>query len=142
GGSVNWNLDVNVRKKNLITIAVIASLCSIDISPQEHFAGDLVASHLGTCIGISTGRTRILVSYPPEPVISEAALQLLEKDLLTDFAETLKQGIVEPGKRGELVGELILLLTRKQVKQRERKNFYMDSVSLTGFLEELLVENI
>ncbi|CAG8571566.1 4681_t:CDS:2 [Funneliformis caledonium] len=142
GGSVNRNLDVNVRKKNLITMAVIASLCSIDISPQEHFAGDLVASHLGTCIGISTDRTRILVSYPPEPVISEAALQLLEKDLLTDFAETLKQGIVEPGKRGELVGELILLLTRKQVKQRERKNFYMDSVSLTGFLEELLVENI
>ncbi|CAG8626214.1 8838_t:CDS:2 [Funneliformis caledonium] len=82
-----------------------------DISPLVHFASNLIGSHLGTCFAISQDRMKVLVCYPSEPLITEAVYELLNNDILDCIAQTLGQGIVEPGKHGEIVGELILILT-------------------------------
>src|SRR5947207_13524039 len=58
--------------KNLTSIAVLASFCSVDITPSVDFASNLIASHLGTCLSISQDRTKALVCYPSEPLVTEA----------------------------------------------------------------------
>jgi hypothetical protein len=105
GGTNNL---VDDEKKNLTSVAVLATFCSVDISPSVHFASNLVASHLGTCLAISQDRTKILVCYPSEPLVTEAAYELLDDNMLFLIAQSFGQGIVEPGKRGEIVGDLSL----------------------------------
>src|SRR5581483_7060881 len=112
------NNPVDNEKKNLTSVAVLASLCSVDISPSVHYASNLVASHLGTCLAISQDRTKILVCYPSEPLVTEAAYELLDDNMLFLIAQSFGQGIVEPGKRGEILGELILILTRRKLCKR------------------------
>jgi hypothetical protein len=132
-------------KENLTSVAILASLCSVDISPSVHFASNLVASHLGTCLAITQDRTKILVCYPPEPLITEAVYELLNNDILHRIAQTLGQGIVEPGKRGEIVGELILILTRQSLQTKKKKkhdiHFYAGEIKLMDFLNELLLDS-
>jgi len=113
-------MDENYEeRKTLTSIAILASLCSVDISPSVHFASNLIGSHLGTCLAISQDRTKVLVCYPPEPLITEAVYEILNNDILHRIAQTLGQGIVEPGKRGEIVGELILILTHQSLQTKK-----------------------
>jgi len=63
-------------------VAILASLCSVDISPSVYFTSSLIASHLGTCLAISQDRTKFLACYPPEPIVTEAAYDLLNNDIL------------------------------------------------------------
>ncbi len=132
--------------KNLTSLAILASLCSVDISPSVYFSSNLIASHLGTCLAISQDKTRVLACYPSEPIITEAAYELLDNDVLNHIAQSLGQGIVESGKRGELAGELILVLTRQRLQKRNKNakktSFFAGDIKLTTFLDELLINNI
>lgn len=145
GGS-NDLIDGDEETKNLTSLAILASLCSVDISPSVHFSSNLIASHLGTCLAISQDKTKVLACYPPEPIITEAAYELLNNDVLNCIAQTLGQGIVESGKRGELAGELILVLTRQRLQKRnkiaKKTSFFAGEIKLTNFLDELLNNNI
>src|SRR5947208_517611 len=135
-------MDENYEeRKTLTSIAILASLCSVDISPSVHFASNLIGSHLGTCLSISQDRTKVLVCYPPEPLITEAVYGLLDNDILHCIAQTLSQGIVEPGKRGEIVGELILILTRQNLQNRRKSKFFAGEIKLMDFLNELLLDS-
>jgi hypothetical protein len=136
------NLDEGYEEKKTLTcVAILASLCSVDISPSVHFASNLIGSHLGTCLAISQDRMKVLVCYPPEPVITEAVYKLLNNDILHCIAQTLGQGIVEPGKRGEIVGELILILTRQSFHKGKESRFFAGEIKLMDFLDELLVDS-
>jgi len=143
GGTNNY---IDEERKILTSIAVLASLCSIDISPSVYFASNLVASHLGTCLSISQDRSKILVCYPPEPLITEASYELLDNDMLHYISQSFGQGIVEPGKHGEIIGELILILTCQQLQnrlQRSKKvNFFTGEIGLVDFLNDLLKDKI
>ncbi|CAI2177915.1 1964_t:CDS:2 [Funneliformis geosporum] len=143
GGTNNPTDD---EGKNLTSVALLASFCSVDISPSVHFASNLVASHLGTCLAISQDRTKILTCYPSEPLVTEAAYELLDDNMLFLIAQSFNQGVVEPGKRGEIVGELILILTRqklyKRLKRAKKATFYTGEIKLFIFLEDLLKNNI
>jgi len=143
GGTNNL---VDDEKKNLTSVAVLASFCSVDISPSVHFASNLVASHLGTCLAISQDRTKILVCYPSEPLVTEAAYELLDDNMLLLIAQSFGQGIVEPGKRGEILGELILILTRhklcKRLIRQKTATFFTGEIKLADFLKELLANNV
>jgi len=139
------NNPIDNEGKNLTSIAVLASFCSVDISPSVHFASNLVASHLGTCLSISQDRTKILVCYPPEPLVTEAAYELLDDNMLYLIAQSFSQGVVEPGKRGEIVGELILILTRQKLCKRsirdKKASFFTGEIRLCTFLGDLFKNN-
>jgi len=140
------NMDENYEERKILTsVAILASLCSVDISPSVHFASNLIGSHLGTCLAISQDRMKVLVCYPPEPLITEAVYELLNNDILHCIAQTLGQGIVEPGKRGEIAGELILILTRQNIqtkrKIRKEASFFAGEIKLIDFLNDLVLDS-
>lgn len=115
-GNIDFT-DIDEETKNFTSIAILASLCSVDIFPSTYVASSLIAGHLGTCLAISQDRTKVLVSYPPEPLVTEVAHEILNDAILHRIASAIGQGIVESGKRGEIVGELILVLTRQSFKK-------------------------
>lgn len=146
GGSELLDEETNMdesyeERKTLTSVAILASLCSVDISPSVHFASNLIGSHLGTCLAISPNRMKVLVCYPPEPLITEAVYKLLNNDILHRIAQTFGQGIVEPGKRGEVVGELILILTRQNFQTKRKSHFFAGEIKLLDFLGELLFDS-
>ncbi|GES84782.1 hypothetical protein RCL_jg24130.t1 [Rhizophagus clarus] len=141
GGNIDFNV-IDEENKNLTSVAVLASLCSVNISPSVvHIASNLVASHLGTCLAISQDRTKVLVSYPSEPLITEAAYEILNDVILNRIASALGQGIVESDKHGVVVGELILILTRQRLQKRRIKdneiNFFVEEIKIMDFLVDL-----
>jgi hypothetical protein len=144
-GGNNKFTELNEESKNLTSVAVLASLCSVDISPSVQIASSLVASHLGTCLAISQDRTKVLVCYPSEPLVTEAAYEILDDAMLLRISQALGQGVVESGKRGEIAGELILVLTRQKLQKRRKKNneisFFAEEVKLMDFLTDLLEGN-
>ncbi|CAG8698376.1 9121_t:CDS:2 [Funneliformis caledonium] len=81
GASNDFN-DSDEETKNLISLAILASLYSIDISSFVHFFSNLIASHLGTYLIISQDKIKVLACYPPEPIITEAAYELLNNNIL------------------------------------------------------------
>jgi hypothetical protein len=95
-------------QKSITSLAILSSLVGLDISPQSQMASKLVASHMATCLAVSEDRERLIITYPSEPLLSEAALELMSPStlpqILTQFNSLLRKGFVEPGSRGEVVG--------------------------------------
>jgi hypothetical protein len=54
-------------------IACIAVLTGINILPISTIARNLVASHMATCLAIDAERESLLMTYPVEPILAEAA---------------------------------------------------------------------
>ena len=70
---------------------------------------------MATSIAVSQDRENILVIYPSEPILSEAALKIIEvtdnQTFVLDRLEySLKNGLVKAGFREELVACIILIL--------------------------------
>ncbi|CAG8642811.1 13232_t:CDS:2, partial [Ambispora gerdemannii] len=86
-------------------------------------------------LAISQDRTKVLACYPPEPLVTEAAYELLDDDMLHRIAQALIQGIVEPG---EIVGELILVLTRQKLQEAKKPRILIFMLGKLNFLKELL----
>src|SRR5437660_9282898 len=121
-------------------------MASVDISPQSQLEYLLTSSHMATCIGISSDRERILTTYPSEPILSEAAFWIIESDetlvkILQLFAEILKNGFVDAGQRGEVVGRLILTFCWQACVKAQtsiKPQFYTTNVKMDIFLNTLL----
>ncbi|RIA93600.1 hypothetical protein C1645_735376 [Glomus cerebriforme] len=139
------NSFINNEKNTFTSIAIFASFCSIDISSSVHFASNLIANHLGTFLSISQDRTKILVCYPSEPLVTEAAYELLDNNILQLIAQSFSQGIVNLGKQDEIVGELILILTHQKLYKKliktKQSAFFTGEIRLVTFLDNLLKNN-
>ena len=120
---------------DITSLAILSSVVGLDISPQSRFASELVASHMATCLAVSEDRERLIVVYPSEPLLSEAAFDLMSvstlPQILTHFSILLKKGIVEPGPRGEIVGRIILVLVAHRLRVQKAEN------TVREFLNEL-----
>jgi len=104
---------------DITSLAILSSVVGLDISPQSQFASELVASHMATCLAVSEDRERLIIVYPSEPLLSEAAYELMSTStlrILNQFNILLKKGIVEPGPRGEIVGRIILVLVAHRLR--------------------------
>jgi hypothetical protein len=99
-------------------IACIAVLTGINVSPVSSIAKELVASHMATCLAVDSGRESLLVTYPCEPVLAEAAKSYImdeykKNSLHHVFAPLLNSfriGAIDRGHNGELVAKILLLL--------------------------------
>ncbi|CAG8675230.1 13584_t:CDS:2, partial [Ambispora leptoticha] len=109
---------------------------SADLAP------DLVKSHMATLIHIDDDRKKHLITYPSEPVLAEAALEVLSENgvelgVLTELdAVNKSSGILDAGSQGELVVRLLFLSAWRRLicSERNRENNKSDVLK---FLEEL-----
>jgi len=149
GGTVSTNLQnilstAKADEQLAMAIAIMSVLISVDISPQPHLSHLLVSSYMATCISIKEDRSQMLVMYPSEPILAEAAFKLVDDDatlvkVLQLFAASFQCGFVDAGHRGELAARLILIIAwRKCVqKNRGKDGFYTRELSLKEFLSAL-----
>lgn len=123
-----------------VSLALVGCLVSLDISVQSQLTHLLVGSYMATCIAVSEDRENILVIYPSEPILSEAALRLIEvtenRTFVLDRLEiSLKNGLVEAGFRGELVARIILILGWQHMLSGD--TLYTQEKSVRDFLNTL-----
>ncbi|CAG8638648.1 10684_t:CDS:2 [Funneliformis caledonium] len=112
------------HKKELSSIAILSVLVCLDISPQSKIASELVGSYMATCVAVSKDRERLLVRYPSEPLLAEAALTTISDEktlisILQNFNEMLRKGFVDAGARGEVVARIILILAVRSIQENE-----------------------
>ncbi|CAG8464774.1 6655_t:CDS:2 [Diversispora eburnea] len=128
-------------RKDISSLAILSSLIGLDISPQSQLASELVASHMATCLAVSEDREQLIIVYPSEPLLSEAAFELLStsalSQILNQFSTLLKKGIVEPDPRGEIVARIILVLVANRLRSRNNRA----ENNIKEFLRELYNDN-
>jgi len=96
----------------LVSVAVLSSLVTIRVRDSS-MACSLIAGYMGTCTAISKDREKIIVHYPSEPILAQAALNLLWKNFntfLNHLCNLIQWGSVDRGYPGEIVCQLVLLL--------------------------------
>ncbi|CAG8672268.1 5376_t:CDS:10, partial [Ambispora gerdemannii] len=101
GGAHTW-ADLKKNSTDMIqtsALAIIASTADLYVSPISSAAPDMVRSHTATLISIDDERKLHLVAYPSEPMLSEAAMELLseddaEFDILTELDSATRHGDV------------------------------------------------
>lgn len=126
GGTNQWNQDVKMKRK--AALAVIACIATLYISPISSVAPDLVKSHMATLIHIDDDRKKHLITYPSEPVLAEAALEVLsendvELEVLMELDAVNKfSGILDAGSQGELVVRLLFLSAWRRLICLERNS--------------------
>ncbi|CAG8546594.1 5958_t:CDS:1 [Paraglomus occultum] len=149
GGTVSTNLQnilstAKTDEQLAMAIAIMSVLISVDISPQPHLSHLLVSSYMATCISIKEDRSQMLVMYPSEPILTEAAFWLVDDDatlvkVLQLFAASFQCGFVDAGHRGELVARLILIIAWRKCVQKNwgKDGLYTREISLKEFLSTL-----
>jgi hypothetical protein len=114
GGVATWH-KLEQGEKRAAAIAVIASTAVLYVSPVSSVAVELVKTHMATLIAIDESRKFHIITYPSEPLLSEAALELMSVE--SAWLEMLQEldlafrsgGILDAGSQGELAVRLMLL---------------------------------
>jgi hypothetical protein len=75
----------------------------------------MIAGHLRVANIIPQHREYVFSSTPSEPIVAEAACQVLRrKDMVHLLSQNVNEGLIEKGQRGELVARLLLTLAHDQ----------------------------
>jgi hypothetical protein len=90
-------VDDATKQLNKAAIAMLCARACVSVSPRSHVAAYLVANYMGVCLGISPDREGILVGFPSEPVLSEAAAALLNTGIGIRFALMQLKSAIEVG---------------------------------------------
>ncbi|CAJ0637020.1 7278_t:CDS:2, partial [Entrophospora sp. SA101] len=128
-------------------LAVLSSRLSLSISPQSKIASELVAGHMALCSYVSPDRQRLYIGYSSEPILAEASAILMSdiknySHLLKTLCNSVEDGIVDAGFRGELVAKLLLLRAWDKCcnLQIEPMTKYAIPITVKDFLLSLLGE--
>jgi hypothetical protein len=119
---------------------------------SSSLASDLVANYMAICVSISTQRNDLMICYPPEPILAEAAARLCLSmndsgemnfahyvNVLDDLKTAMALGTVNAGDRGELIGRIVLLIAKDiSSKKHNPAGLFSDPVPLKVFLDCLL----
>ena len=111
--------------ENEVLLAVMSLKFGIRGIVDHTLASRLMSSYMATGIYIGPDRLRMVVTYPPEPILAEVASQMLHEGLngkgipwdsahlatkFSKFGEECVNGLVDVGKIGELICRTILSL--------------------------------
>jgi len=130
-----------------IAMAIFSSFACIEITPSSSLSKRVVAGNMAICLHVSQDRSSIMVQYPSDPVLSEAAVKLLQDEfdhrkrmqMLKELAHSLVNCLVERGKRGELIASLTIGLAMQKCQKStfpKRDPFrYSRAISLKAFLD-------
>ncbi|KAG9284255.1 hypothetical protein G9A89_002065 [Geosiphon pyriformis] len=134
--------------EEMSSIAVLSVLVCLDISPQSKIPSDLVTSHMATCVAVSRDGERLLIRYPSEPLLAEAALSAITDNetlicVLQRFNEILKKGFVDARPREEVVARIILILAVRSIqKTKQWKSIAITVQRLMELLDPAAVDNL
>lgn len=97
-----------------VSLAMLSTRITLHLMPSSRSTADLVGSNLGTAIRVTDDREAIHVIYPSEPVMAEASSRLMRDPSVLSYSlahlqHLLLSGLVDAGKTGELLTQLILL---------------------------------
>jgi hypothetical protein len=100
-------------------LAALSVRLMLDFEPRRIRATEvenlMVAGHLRVANVIPAHREFVISSTPSEPIVAEAAAQVLHRQNMVELlAENVREGLIEKGQRGELVARLLLTLARDQ----------------------------
>ena len=89
-------------------------LTGMAANPLSHDAGTMVANHMGYLLNISNDLKRLLVMYPPEPILSIIAHTIIDRkikgnELFSVLQKKFDATDTDRGKTAELFGGMIIL---------------------------------
>jgi hypothetical protein len=96
-----------------------------------------VERHMRLCLAATTGFERLITVAGSEPLLAEAASQLMGGDLarpVRHLANHSDLNCIDRGRRGELVAALIIMQARDEASAKERTRW----VSVEAFMKALL----
>ncbi|KAH9481121.1 hypothetical protein JR316_0005641 [Psilocybe cubensis] len=138
-------------------LAVLDTLLNLEYSPTKHqtlqLADDMVAGNMRTAFSVPTDRLSMYSGYPSEPVLAEAALNIIHRNtnnacqdpmtkLYNELSDDVKEAL-DVGQRGENVAKIILLRAYMAAVRAESANEQHESYpwangcSLIAFLKQL-----
>lgn len=153
-GGINFEDDIKQDPRRVIIdqnmIALWCVRASLLVKPQGELASDLIANRLGVCLAVSQNRKTVYVGYSSEPLVAEAAARILNHSKIK-FGENLeplisfiREGLVEPGPKGELTVRILLTLAWDHAihKKQEGSPDFMYTCPLTvkEYLSALMVD--
>ena len=119
-------------------VVLFAVCCNLRFSASTWMTADVVAHHMATLLAIHCSREAMVICYPSEPVLAEAALNCMGENIQSTLSEGLSvvndflmQDMVLEGYCGEFCACFLLLLGRLRMKEGE---FYSTPISLINFL--------
>lgn len=95
---------------------------------------------MATCLWISEDRETLLVDYPSEPILAEAAAKIMNqhgKKILQHLQSSFLKNIAEAGSRGELVARILLLMAKDSLINDWRE-LYSQCVPVLHLLQALI----
>ncbi|EFJ18431.1 hypothetical protein SELMODRAFT_420356 [Selaginella moellendorffii] len=123
-------------------LALLSASAGLEICPRSAQSQLLVASHMSILTFISLDRTRVHISQPVEPVVSEAAARILNRKsgeplevALGLFLNGCYDGYVDAGPRGEFIVKLILL---QACWSLYKGDYYLRRIPLRDYIGRLL----
>eukprot|EP01119_Soliformovum_irregulare_P016271 TRINITY_DN4686_c0_g1_i3.p1 TRINITY_DN4686_c0_g1~~TRINITY_DN4686_c0_g1_i3.p1 ORF type:complete len:677 (-),score=68.56 TRINITY_DN4686_c0_g1_i3:911-2941(-) len=139
-----WN-HMNQVERRPALIALACSRFALEVAPKAKFASTLVARSMATCLWISDSRENLYVTYPPEPVLAEAAAQEMEKsdvfvEVISEVVKSLFVGDLNLGAVGELNARILLSRAYDQIVRDKSKGsavYSIESVTTEEFIRKL-----
>jgi hypothetical protein len=141
---------------DMAVVAVFAVRFGITGVMDHSLATDLMSLYMGTGTYIDEDRIRMVVEYPPEPILGEAACQVLhlvpdgglafsERHLskyILSFVEKCISGQVHAGRIGELLARIMLSLAYDRAHLAALKagarQFFSQPMNLESFIQAFL----
>ena len=107
-------------------------LTGMTANPLSVESGTMVANHMGYLLDISDDLKRLLVMYPPEPILAMIAHVIIDKDIKNDELFSVLQrkfdaADIDRGKTAELFGGMIILRAIWNSKSVASTNQYNES---------------
>ena len=133
GGVASQWVDIkkNEQLASLSALAVLASIADLYLSPLSCLAPNLVKSHMATLIGLDESHQWHVITYPSEPLLSEAGLEVFSEDnaksdILKELDSAARRGgIYNPGNQGELVVRILFVSAWSSLVCSERKKSWV-----------------
>ena len=145
----------NKGRYNAESFLAISVRLMLDFEPRRITAIEtenlMVADHLRVVDVIPGNRKFLFSSTPSEPIVAEAAAQVLRgQNMIKLLCEHVRSGLIEKGERGELAGRLLLTLAHdaalekmtvdRRDYQGEMERFYTTPVPLLTLLSALFAQ--
>ena len=133
-------------------LAALSVRLMLDFEPRRIHATEaenlMVAGHLRVANVIPAHREYVISSTPSEPIVAEAAAQVLHRQNMANLlALNVKEGLIEKGQRGELVARLLFTLAHDQAlenmeithrdHQGELEKLYTSPIPIVTFFRAL-----
>ncbi|KAK7467627.1 hypothetical protein VKT23_004681 [Stygiomarasmius scandens] len=127
----NWNMSDESQAVAALGQRFLLPLM-MDNEETVDYIQDAVAQHMRVVLGTSEDGERILSSYPSEPVLSQAAAELLHSsstslcNAIDVLSRKMEGGMFDKGQASELVSRLLLLICRDLASTRFNHDGYTD----------------